>query len=91
MRTLTLLFLVTLGACGGDHVTSGSHDMTTDSSATCPANLATAEGTPCAAEGMTCGTCTDPCQFCNMLACEGGTWTTVESFPSVCSDGGTTD
>jgi len=94
MRIL-LLSLLTLGAC---HVASPYEDdvyvpydmQKTDASATCPADLTTAAGTFCAVEGMTCGSCSDPCQFCHLLVCQAGKWTDVESFPGEC-DGGTTD
>lgn len=47
----------------------------------CPADLAGAEGTPCAAEGTSCGRCTDSCGFCNILRCESGTWIRLEAHP----------
>lgn len=40
------------------------------------------EGTPCAGEERTCGTCpADPCSFCNLMRCSNGTWSRVEAFP----------
>lgn len=51
----------------------------------CPPDLASAEGQPCpsSVEGKFCGgdNCSDPCQFCNILQCQGGTWQRVEVFP----------
>lgn len=60
------------------------------------------EGDVCSKENETCGSCTDPCQFCNLLRCSGGRWTGIEAFPTPPSDpqcqkdggqtdGGTTD
>lgn len=47
----------------------------------CPSDFLAAEGTPCAEEGRSCGACTDPCGFCNLLQCSGGTWTRLEAPP----------
>jgi hypothetical protein len=47
----------------------------------CPADLVAAEGTACAEEGRSCGTCLDPCGFCNTLRCQGGLWTRLEAPP----------
>ena len=51
--------------------------------ADCPTNPdPSIMGTPCTGPDRTCGTCPpDPCSFCNLLRCEGGTWTGVEAFP----------
>ncbi|MBX3276095.1 MAG: hypothetical protein KF729_37935 [Sandaracinaceae bacterium] len=44
---------------------------------------------PCTAEGAYCGgPCTDPCSFCNIITCSGGTWTRLEVFPAPCFDCG---
>jgi len=37
---------------------------------------------------MVCGSCTDPCQFCNTLRCQGGRWQTQEAAPGQCFDCG---
>ncbi len=47
----------------------------------CPSDFVEADGTPCAEEGRTCGACTDPCGFCNLVQCSGGRWTWLEAFP----------
>ena len=44
---------------------------------------ATANAT-CTTEGASCGSCTDICQFCNVLHCLGGHWQNVESAPAPC-------
>ncbi|MEO7109461.1 MAG: hypothetical protein ABI183_03390 [Polyangiaceae bacterium] len=60
----------------------------TDCSGNCPASVDNLDGTPCVTDGLICGDeCGDPCSFCNYVACNGGTWNEVESFPQVC-DGG---
>jgi hypothetical protein len=44
-----------------------------------------AEGSPCGDEGEYCSPgCEDPCQFCNILQCDGGVWSPVEVFPAEC-------
>jgi hypothetical protein len=48
---------------------------------TCPSDFVAAEGTPCAELGRFCGTCTDPCSFCNLLNCEEGIWVRLEAAP----------
>ncbi len=63
---------------------TGPTDTVTDpdTTASCPSDYMTADGTPCAIEGQVCGgDCTDPCQFCNTLTCEGGRWVWMEAFP----------
>lgn len=59
----------------------------------CPLDYFAADGTPCATEDRLCGGgCTDPCQFCNMLRCEGGKWNWLEAFPDPnCRDSGGED
>ncbi len=47
----------------------------------CPADPDAAIGTWCATEGQSCGACTDPCGFCNVLQCSGGVWTRLEADP----------
>jgi len=45
----------------------------------------------CSTDGMTCGgeSCTNACQFCNILRCTTGHWQRVESFPAPCFACGT--
>ncbi|MBK6698130.1 MAG: hypothetical protein IPG50_38985 [Myxococcales bacterium] len=48
------------------------------------ASCATAkEGQACGSEGQMCtpSPCNDPCQFCNILSCQSGTWQRMEAFP----------
>ena len=52
-----------------------------DGGAACPAELGSAEGTPCGEEGRSCGRCTDSCGFCNILRCESGRWIRLEAHP----------
>ncbi|MBP7125986.1 hypothetical protein KBD49_06445 [Myxococcota bacterium] len=48
----------------------------------CPQDFHGADGTPCPEEDRVCGgPCTDRCQFCSVLRCEGGFWTWIEVFP----------
>ncbi len=43
------------------------------------------EGAPCPIDGESCSTdCTDQCQFCNVMTCEGGVWARLEVFPTDC-------
>ena len=44
---------------------------------------AAVEGEACATDGLSCGGehCTDPCSFCNIMACEGGVWVRYEAHP----------
>jgi hypothetical protein len=55
-----------------------------------PCASATLDGT-CGSEGMTCGgeSCTNACQFCNLLRCTSGRWMRMESFPAPCFTCGT--
>lgn len=74
---------------GGTGGTGGSNTGGSGGSAACPANPSAAVGQPCPQEGQFCGNCSDPCQFCNLIECMGGTWQQVETFPSPnCQDGG---
>lgn len=68
--------------------TSGT---TSDASSTsggpvaCDPNNLPGEGTPCANEGEFCSPgCEDPCEFCNVVKCENGTWQGLEVFPADC-------
>ena len=56
-------------------------DVHPESSTPCPHDWYAADGTPCDEEGWVCGGCTDPCQMCAMVRCEGGTWRWQEVFP----------
>ena len=87
MKTLVgFVFLIALAACGSDPSSDGPFDASPDHSAdACPATIDPAMvGQPCASEGLSCGHCTDPCQFCNTIHCQGGVWTTSEAFPMPC-------
>lgn len=46
------------------------------------------EGEPCDTEGASCGECTDVCQFCNLMRCDGGAWQRLEAFPAPCVECG---
>jgi hypothetical protein len=93
--------LVFAVACGGAvspsiGSTSGDGGTTTDGSSTAdvttPADCATATaGASCAHEGESCnsGNCNDPCSFCNILQCVGGTWSNLEVPPEPCDDAST--
>lgn len=58
----------------------------------CPDSLAGLDGTSCDVDGLSCsGDCSNPCNFCNILECTNGTWTTLEAFPEPCVDGSVVD
>ena len=89
-RTVPLALAALLGGCVAEHSTdpdaaladAGSADAAlADAGDGCPADLGTAEGTPCAVEGTTCGGPCGACGFCNLLSCTGGTWQRLEAFP----------
>lgn len=66
-----------------------SPDVPGDAGSACASAVADA---PCSVQGQACGgPCTDPCQFCNILRCDGGRWTRLEVFPMPCKDGGAAD
>jgi hypothetical protein len=45
------------------------------------------EGAKCEVEGEFCSPgCEDPCEFCNVVRCEGGLWQGLEVFPANCLD-----
>lgn len=68
-----------------DATTNATTDATTGG-AVCP-DVFPEDGTPCDAEGLTCGgPCEDPCSFCNISRCEGGKWAQLEVFPADCPD-----
>lgn len=65
---------------------SSSDPTATTGDPVCPDVFPT-DGTPCDAEGLTCGgPCEDPCAFCNVIRCEQGIWTGLEVFPAECLD-----
>jgi hypothetical protein len=64
----------------------------TDCSDTCPPDITGLAGTACSVEGLICGgeDCTNPCEFCNFVGCQGGVWTNEEAPPEPCPiDAGT--
>lgn len=64
---------------------TGDASSTTGDPVVCDPNNLPAEGTPCANEGEFCSPgCEDPCEFCNVVKCEGGTWQGLEVFPADC-------
>jgi hypothetical protein len=55
----------------------------------CPANIFTADGKACAAEGTTCSDGgDDPCQFGQSIVCQSGKWSRQEAFPAPCGGAG---
>jgi len=81
-----LVLVVGLSACSsrflvGSLDLGGSTDLAGADQAS--ADCATAvSGGSCSPEGRYCGGgCTDPCQFCHELTCQGGKWEDVEAFP----------
>ncbi len=68
-------------------VSSSTTDNPTDPTTgggVCPEQLPM-QDTPCDSEGLFCDSgCEDPCGFCNVVKCEGGTWQGLEVFPSPC-------
>lgn len=74
------------GDIGNDTGTDAGSDVRADAGSSCATAV---EGAACSMEGQSCGgPCADPCQFCNILRCEGGRWTRLEIFPMPCIDGG---
>ena len=43
----------------------------------------------CGTENAVCGSCTDICQFCNLLRCTNGRWQGQEAAPAPCFACGT--
>jgi hypothetical protein len=73
------------GATGGTGGTGGTTGGTTGGGVACDPNNLPAEGAPCDTPGETCSPgCEDPCQFCNVMQCNGGTWQALEVFPAEC-------
>lgn len=77
---------------GGTEATTGTPGTTTTSEGTTTGGVACDPkdlpdpGTPCAMEGEFCSPgCPDPCQFCNVVVCEGGLWEQVEAPPAPCA------
>jgi hypothetical protein len=65
------------GAAGGAGGAGGSVGGSTCATAV--------SGATCTSEGLTCGgSCTDMCQFCNLLRCVSGHWQQLESAPAPC-------
>lgn len=60
----------------------------TDSTSTDDACALAQPDASCDSEGATCGECTNPCQFCNLLRCTEGVWQAMEAFPAPCVDCG---
>lgn len=57
-------------------------DAGVDAPSECPTDPTAANGTPCSEEGRVCGgPCTDRCQWCNVVRCEGGRWNALEISP----------
>jgi hypothetical protein len=82
--SLSLTLVVGLSGCTSRFLV-GSLDLGLGSdlgadlaSAACASAVA---GNACSPEGASCGSCTDPCQFCNLLQCQGAKWQAVEAFP----------
>lgn len=42
----------------------------------------------CDSEGMRCGDCASPCEFCNILVCSQGVWGRLEAAPAPCFECG---
>lgn len=60
-----------------------------DGAPMCPPDPGSLDGMPCAIEGASCGSCGDPCSFCNVVRCSSGTWERLEVFPDpACADAG---
>lgn len=71
------------GSSGG--TTGGVTGGTTGGGVACDPNDLPAEGSPCDTPGEFCSPgCEDPCQFCNVMQCDGGTWQPLEVFPAEC-------
>ncbi len=65
--------------------TTEATTATTEGPVACDPENIPAEGSACMTEGETCSPgCEDPCQFCNVVRCEGGTWQGLEVFPADC-------
>jgi hypothetical protein len=80
------------GATGGG-VTGGSGGAGGSAGAGCPADISGAVGKACDQPGKLCGgdSCTDPCQFCNLIQCVNGKWEQLEAAPDPnCGDAGVT-
>lgn len=89
MRGMLVFGMLALAACDGTEGLvlasgDGGADLAGADLATtgCPSDPALAENTSCGEEGKSCGTCGDnPCEFCNLLRCSSGKWTSFEGFP----------
>jgi len=90
---LAMLGIASLYGCGGEAVAAGDTQAPAPEAGTkegggkadqadCPSDLMNAEGLPCSSPSAVCGKCPeDPCQYCNLLGCMGGTWTWLEASP----------
>ncbi|MEZ4452394.1 MAG: hypothetical protein R3B09_23210 [Nannocystaceae bacterium] len=68
-----------------DATTSSTTASTTGDPVDCDPDNLPPEGSPCATNGDSCSPgCEDPCQFCNVLQCDNGTWQGLEVFPAEC-------
>lgn len=73
------------GGVAGSGAASGSGGGAGDGGVTCPPDFMAADGEPCPVDGQVCGgPCTNPCEFCSTLTCQGGTWSWMEAFPAPC-------
>lgn len=67
------------------HNDIGPGDPNECSVVSCDPDNLPADGDPCAEEGEFCSPgCEDPCEFCNVFECSGGTWSQLEVFPAEC-------
>lgn len=70
---------------GATTTTASTTDATTGGPVACDPDNLPPEGAPCEMDGEYCSPgCEDPCQFCNVLMCTGGTWQNLEVFPAEC-------
>ncbi len=73
--------------CGTASCVNDAWVCPADCSDTCPVDISGLAGTACSVEGLICGgeDCTNPCDFCNFVGCQGGIWTNEESPPEPCA------
>lgn len=70
---------------GMSTTTAMSTGTTGDGPVACDPQSIPPEGSACDMEGQICSPgCEDPCMFCNVVQCEGGTWQGLEVFPADC-------
>lgn len=75
------------GGTGGSGGSAGGSGGSGGGSS-CPSNPEAAIGQTCDEENKTCGECSNPCQFCNLIRCEAGKWSPIEAAPPPCDDAG---